>query len=109
MAGKRQQAARKSGRPSSELLPAVELDVVATWRLWDRLLSAFTEHLRNTYRGRTQARGFHPFPVVSAIDDASVERFAKLWDLPAVRARRRLAEEFVDALHLDRGDLVVWL
>ncbi len=106
MAVKRQQAARKSGRPASELRPAVELDVVATRRLWDRLLQLFHEHLRKTYRADQK---FKPFPVVSAIDDETVQRFVKLWDVPAVQARRRLAEEFVDAMHLDRGDLVVWL
>ena len=106
MAVKRQQAARKSGRPASELRPAVELDVVTARRLWDRLLQLFHEHLRSTYRN---GKSFTPFPVVSSIDDETVQRFAKYWDLPAVKARRRLAEEFVDALHLDRGDLVVWL
>lgn len=111
MAVKRQQAARESGRPASELRPAVELDVVTTCRLWDRLLQLFHDHLRHTYRTakREHATGFKPFPVVSAIDDETVQRFVKLWDIPAVHARRRLAEEFVDALHLDRGDLVVWL
>lgn len=105
MAVKRQQVARKSSRQTPDLRPAIELDVVTTRGLWDHLLQLFHDHLRKTYRGGNK---FRPFAVVSAIDDGTVQLFAKRWDVPAVQARRRLAEEFVDALHLDRGDLVVW-